>query len=370
MIVLATTAALAACGGGEKPGKPGATDTTGGKNAASTPAGTATTVAGTDTTVALPEGESVVDSTVKYQIKIAPHVGDVYSYRIIQKTTTEVEGMKATEDETYAFTSTITGVNGDGSFTAEMRYDSIRSRKSFPAGVIDSVARTLSYDTRGKLDTTVPNAKEARAFIGQKVILTISKIGLVTEVSNLDPIVSQILGKMRDSIPQKAIEQLRGGIKVSLFQAIVLQVFLQNVPDTGVMLGHQWVRRDTVPIALAVGVAPSRATITYDLTEVKKTGDGLIGHIKYGLKTDFPTRKFNGADGSATLDEAITSGSGEVLLNMGTGFPLRKTTQIYEKLTMTGKPKTGPNAGKSKTISQAKTTNTVVELLGYKPAAH
>ena len=136
------------------------------------------------------------------------------------------------------------------------------------------------------------------------------------------------------------------------------------------MLGHQWVRRDTVPIALAVGVAPSRATITYDLTEVKKTGDGLIGHIKYGLKTDFPTRKFNGADGSATLDEAIASGSGEVLLNMGTGFPLRKTTQIYEKLTMTGKPKTGPNAGKSKTISQAKTTNTVVELLGYKPAAH
>jgi hypothetical protein len=249
-----------------------------------------------------------------------------------------------------------------------MRYDSIRSKKSFPAGVIDSVARTLTYDTRGKLDTTVPNAKEARAFIGQKVNLTISKTGLVTEVSNLDPIVSQILGRMRDSIPAKALDQLRGSIKVSLFQAIVLQIFLQNIPESGVTLGHPWERRDTVPVALAVGVVPSRATITYDLTEVKKTADGLVGHIKYGLKTDFPNKKFNGADGSATLDEAVASGTGEVLLDMATGFPLRKTTQIYEKLTMTGKPKSGPNAGKSKTISQAKTTNTIVELLGYKPA--
>lgn len=355
---------VAACGGDTKPSKPGADSVAGKTSTPGVPA-----VGGTDSTVALPEGESVVDSTAKYPLKIAPRVGDVYSYRLTQRSITELDGLKATEEEVYSFTHKITGVNGDGSFTVEMRYDSIRSRKAYPAGVVDTVAHTFAYDTRGKLDTTVPNARQARAFIGQRVNLTVSKTGMVTEVSNLEPIISQIFGAMRDSIPPKAIEQIRGSIKVTMFQAVVLQMFLQNVPDTGVMLGRQWLRKDTVPVALGVGTAPSRATITYNLTEVKKTGEQLLGHVSYGLVTEFPTKKFNDASGSATLDEAVASGSGDLLVDMTTGFPVRKTTKIFEKLKMTGTLKAGPNAGKSQTLAQSKTTNTLVEMLAYKPAA-
>ncbi|MDB5036235.1 MAG: hypothetical protein JWQ98_3476 [Chlorobi bacterium] len=370
LILLTIFPFLTSCKGDSKPGKPGTADSAR-KGVAVTHDSAGIAVGGGDTTLAtgFTDAKPIDDSTTTYTLRVSPHVGDAYSFRVAQKAITEFMGQKATEEEVYSFTQRITGTNDDGSFTVEMRYDSIRSKKSFPPGVVDSVAKTFAYDTRLKLDTTMPEAKQAKALIGQRVNLTLSKTGEVKEISNIEPILSGMLGKARDSVPPKALEQLRAGIKLAVFQAIVQQLFLQTIPDAGVKLGQSWTRRDTVPLSLPIASVSSRSLVNYKLGEIRSLNDQKIGHVTYALSTEFPNRKMDNKDGVATLDEAAAVGKGDALIDLVTGFPVRKMTQIDVKLKITGKPKVGPNAGKSQSLSQSKSTTTIVDLLGFTAAA-
>lgn len=353
---------LAGCNGDSKPGgKPG--EPGGEKKEGDSGSAVVNEVASN-----FEEAESV-DSAATYSLRVNPKVGEVYSYRVTQSGTTEFEGVKATEEAVYNFTQRITGVNNDGSFTVEMRYDSIRAVKSFPAGVIDTVARTIRYDTRGKVDTTISEALQAKMLIGQRVNLTLSSQGEVREISNLEPIVNGMLGKLRDSVPPQAIERIRHGIRLNVFQAIVQQLFLQSTTDSIIRVGSEWTRRDSVPLVLPIASIPSRATVIYKVVEIKKVDDQPLGRVSVTLATTFPQRSLEDASGKATVDDASATGSGDVLLNLNNGFPVRKTTKISVRLKLTGSAKTGPNAGKSTTLGQAKSTTTMVELLDYKPAA-
>lgn len=350
---------LVGCGDDKKPGT--TSDST-----ASGASGDSVVPAGNEVASNFQEAEAVA-ADAAYVIRVKPRVGDVYSYRITQGGTVEFQNLKATEETVYNFTQRITGVNDDGSFTVEMRYDSIRGLSALPAGMVDSVPRTVRYDTRGKIDTTIPTAVQAKALIGKKVNLTLSNDGAVKEVSNLEPIVNAILGKYRDSVPPAAVEQLRNGVRISLFQAIVLEMFVQNIPDTAIRAGSTWVRRDSVPMVLPIATVPSRVQVDYKVIEIKQVDDTPLGRLSMSMSTTFPEKSMEDKTGKATIDEAMAKGSGEALVNLNTGFPIRKSTKMDMRLKLTGSTKTGPGAGKPSTLAQGKSTTTVVELLNYTP---
>lgn len=361
LLILAVAAAtFAGCGGDSKPGT--GSDST----AASGESGDAGTPASNEVASSF-ENADPVEADAAYVIRVKPKVGDVYTYRITQGGTVEFQDLKATEETVYNFTQRITGVNDDGSFTVEMRYDSIRGVSALPAGMVDSVPKTLRYDTRGKIDTTIPTAVQAKALIGKKVNLTLSNEGAVREVSNLEPIVNAILGKYRDSVPPAAVEQLRNGVKISLFQAIVLEMFVQSTPDTAIRAGSEWVRRDSVPMVLPIATVPSRVQVNYKVVEVRKVDDIPLGRLTMSMNTTFPEKSMEDKTGKATIDDAMATGSGEALVNLNTGFPIRKSTKMDMRLKLTGSTKTGPGAGKPTTLAQGKSTTTVVELLKYTP---
>ncbi len=338
------------------PGKPGA------------PGAAASKGGGSDTGQVAPAQGEPVPAQASFSLKLQPRVGDQYVYRLTQKGTNEIEGHRATEEATYWFTQKVTGVNNDGSFTVEMRYDSIVSKKSFPAGVVDSVARTFAYDTRRKLDSTVPDAAQAKALIGQRVILTLSKNGEVKEVSNLEPILTAMLGKMRDSLKPQVVEQLREGIKVSVFEVIVQQIFLQSPPDSMVHVGSSWSRMDSVPMVTTIATVPSRAHVSYTLGDARTADARTLGHVTMTLSTEFPRKKMDNAQVTTTINDARASGSGEAILDLATGFPVQKHTRIEMLLKVTGKAKVGPATGQTKTLTQARATTTAVDLVAYVPA--
>lgn len=352
---------LSGCNSESTPGKPG-------DSSAAAAVGDTGSAVATEVASSFSEARPA-DPEVSYTFHVNPKVGELYSYRVAQSGVTEFEGLKATEEAVYNFTQRITGVNSDGSFTVEMRYDSIRAVKSFPPGVVDTVARTIRYDTRSAVDSSIAEAVQAKVLIGQRVNMTLSKVGEVREISNLEPIVNAMLGKLRDSVPPQAVERIRHGIRLSVFQAIVQQLFLQSIPDSAVRVGTEWSRRDSVPLVMPIASVPSRAKVTYKVVEIKTVNDQPLGRIKVELMTTFPQKKLEDESGTATIDEASATGSGDVLLNLLTGFPVRKTTTIDIRLKLTGSAKSGPGAGKTTTLGQGKSTKTTVELLGYKPAA-
>ncbi|HVZ40063.1 MAG TPA: DUF6263 family protein [Candidatus Kapabacteria bacterium] len=363
LVTLLIGIAIGGCGSNDR--KPGTTPDTSHSRAAA--------VKGADSShpaVALPEGAAPIDSTVKFTLKLAPHVGDEYSYRVAQKGFTEFEGKKATESSVYCFTQKITGINNDGSFTTEMRYDSIASNKAIPAGVLDSVAHTFAFDTRRKVDSSIPDAAQAKALIGMRVILTISKDGEVREVANLDPVLSALLGKLRDSVPPEKLEQVRNMLKISAFQSVVQQLFIQVYPDSAIHTGSHWSRQDETPLVLPIAAVPSRASVTYTLTEARKAGDRTFAHVKVTLATTFPQKKMDNKQVTTVINDAKATGAGDIVVDAGTGFPEQKTSNVTLYLKVTGTAKVGPAAGKSQTLSQTKSSSTIVELLNYRPAAH
>lgn len=307
----------------------------------------------------------LADSAAKYSFGLSPTVGEVYTYRITQRSLSQIDSLKGSDETVYNFRQKVTGINDDGSITVEMVYDSIRFRINAPATPLAPKARTVSFSTQGKLDSTIPGAVQAKALIGKRVNLTIARNGEIREISNIEPIVSAVLGRLRDSLNPREMEQVRLSIKIGGFQSVVQQIYLRSVPAAPVSIGYSWERRDSLPIGGILSLVKAQ----YRFTEARRVDTETFGHIAVGLRFDFPQKKFDTPQATILLEQAVGSGSGDVVANLRSGFPSRKSTRIEISLRMkaTSKGKNGPSgvAGESQTMSQRSIQNSLVELLNY-----
>ncbi|MBC8145089.1 MAG: hypothetical protein H7X80_05845 [bacterium] len=317
-------------------------------------------VAGTKPAGGFDTGKPVVDSTARYGFALRPKKGDAFAYRMRTDNVTAIGGKKMTEVTVYNFTITVTGLNDDGSLTVDMTHDSIRVKRSYDAGLVDSVARTIAFDTR-KADTSMRGTEQYRALIGKRVNLTLSKDGDVREVSNVDPVVNAIFGKVRDKIPPKQWGQFRELVKVQAYSGIISQIFLKEAPDSAVAPGRQWTRTYEVP---AMGI-PSRNSVSYKLAEVREVNGRHLGRVVMKLTTKFLQNKVDNELVTATIDEMKADGEAEAVIQLDNGFPVRKVSSIEMSMKMTGTLKDGPEKGKSDTLEQAIATRLTLELVNF-----
>jgi hypothetical protein len=355
--------ALGGCTGDKKPDARPATVDTAHKGGTAVTGVVDTTSPAADP--AFQSGEAISDPATTYKLRLTPNVGDQFSYRISRHGTSALDTIVADESYVYTFTAKVTGVNSDGSIAMQMKYDDIRVHSLYHNGPGDAKGRSYDFPSSGKSDSNDRQGANYRALLGQNVNLTLSKEGEVREVSNLEPIMSKLLGKLRDSIPSSALTTLRESIKLQAFQLILQQMFLQSPPDSAVGVGKEWVRRDSTPM---LGI-PSSSAITYKLLEVRKVDDRPVGRVQLALTSEFPKKKMDDKNVSVTIDQADVHGVGEALVNLANGFPIRKNTKIDVVMKITSSAKVGPGKGQSQSLSQKQSTATSVELLDFKPAA-
>lgn len=320
-------------------------------------------VAADSAAAAFTEAPAVNDSTTRHTLRVTPKAGDTYRYRLTQKNDKEQNGVRLKQTSVFNFTAKITGINSDGSFTLEMRYDSIRIDQAMPPNPLDSVGKTLHFDSRNKLDPTVPGASDMKALIGQRVNITVQNNGKVSDVANVDPIISQMLGPKKDSISPQQRAMLKDAVKLQYYGIVLPELFLQFVPDTGITLGNSWKRLDTLPI----GGLPAMSTITYRLAEVRNTEGGAVGSVQVTLTATFPKKNMENKVLAAVINDAKVKGGGEALVTFASGFPVRKRTSIEAALNMTLTAKTGPQKGTSQQMIQKENSSTLVELIEYQP---
>jgi hypothetical protein len=199
--------------------------------------------------------------------------------------------------------------------------------------------------------------------IGQRVNITVQNNGKISDVANVDPIISQMLGAKKDSISPQQRAMLKDAVKLQYYGVVLPELFLQFVPDTGVMLGNSWKRLDTLPI----GGLPAASTITYRLAEIRSTQGGAVGSVKVALTATFPKKNMENKVLTAVINDAKVKGGGEALVNLTNGFPVRKSTSIEAALNMTLTAKAGPQKGISQQMSQKENSSTLVELIEYQP---
>lgn len=305
-------------------------------------------------------GAPVVDSAARFSFELRPKKGDRFRYRLRTDNETNIGGKAMTETAVYNFTISITGLNDDGSVTLEMVHDSIRIRRAYDAGLVDSVARTIAFDTR-RPDTSVRGTEQYRALVGKRVNMTIGSDGQVGEVSNVDPVLNAMFGDQKEKVPPKQWEQYRALVKVQGYASIIEQLFLKEAPDTSVGPGATWTRTYDVP---ALGI-PSKNTVRYKLAEVRQAGGRPMGRVVMDLTTKFLQNKIDNELISATIDEMKADGSGEAVMQLDNGWPARKNTTIDMRMKMTGTAKAGPDKGKSNTLSQSVATKLAIDLVDY-----
>jgi hypothetical protein len=303
----------------------------------------------------------VSEPTETFNILPQPKEGDNFSYRVTQKSTTEMSGIRGIEDKVYCFSMKVTGVNKDGSYTMDMVYDSIRAMQEMPPNKMDSLGKKIRYNSQDKTTKKVAGADQFEALIGNKVILTFSKKGELREVANIDPIVNAILGNKKDSIKPQTLEQIKLALKLEGFQSVVQQLFMQSLPEDPIIAGKEWTRKDT---ATALGV-PSIGLYSYKLADINEVKDRKCARIIVSLSSTFPQKKFSNKELNAILDDAKMEGGGENYIDIETGFPISKKTKLSSLLIMTGEGKVGESKGKKQQISQKISNNTIVELLSF-----
>jgi len=345
---------------------------------------TAVPAAVSPTAQAFEGATTVTDSATSYSFRLRPKVGDVYSYRLIQQSSVQSDSIAGNEEMVQCYTQRVTAVNDDGSVAVEMIYDSIRFRRNLPATPASKASR-VSYSTDRKPDPSIPGSQEAHAVIGRKVNLTLSPKGEVQEVSNLEPVLSAVLGRYSDSVKPAMRDQLRMALRLQLFEAVVQQQFLSGAPDGEVKIGATWNRRDTIPLSLMIGAVPALASFNSRLAEVRQVGGAPVGMVRASLTTTFPQKRLETKVGSAVVDNAQVGGSAETLVDLGTGFLIRKMTRIDQRLraTLTAKgaaPKSAPKddssaagqpaaekgASRSMSVTQRTIQTTTVDLLSYR----
>lgn len=385
---LLLTLLLAGCGDDDpRPSTPGGDSTkkgdTGSAQQATTGGVDTSTPPATSATVQEFSSATVVsDSAASYSFRIRPKVGDVFSYRLLQRNSMQSDTLSSNEEMVQCYTQRVTAVNDDGSVALEMIYDSIRFNRNLPA-MGGGKAMRVSYSTDRKPDASIPGSEQAHAVIGRKVNLTLSPRGEVQEVSNLEPVLSAILGRYSDSVKPGVRDQLRMALRVQLFEAVVQQQFMSGAPKDEVKIGATWSRRDTIPLSLMIGAVPALASFNSRLAEVRQVGGAPIGMIRASLTTTFPQRKLEAKNVSAVVDKADVDGNAETLIDLNTGFLIRKTTRIDQRLkaTLTAKgaapkpsPKDSSAAGQqpgkggtqSVSVTQRTLQSTTVDLLSYK----
>jgi hypothetical protein len=301
-----------------------------------------------------------------YSLLVAPKTGEEFTYQVSEKNTTESGEIKITQRIVYNFTCRITGVNSDESFTMDFVFNRIQSQNSFPPGVVDSVARTITMDT--KSDNNPSGAAELKALVGQNVKVTIGPDGEVREISNVDPIVSALMKNLPDTlgadIKAKYRERARQVVKVAYFMPVVRQLFVSQIPSREVKVGDTWERNDTLPISS--GGAPS--TARYKFKSVSQKDGQTVATVVNIVEAKVGNRTIDDETMSAKITDATVEGSAAVEVLVGPGFPVQKETTITQQLTLSGKMKVGPGKGKNETIRRRQTNQVVVKLTKHKQA--
>ncbi len=313
------------------------------------------------------QGEKEQDAAKTYSLSITPRKGDSYTYHVTEKNVTTIDTVTMVQTVDYEFTGSITDVNSDRSFILRFAFDRIQTRNDFPPGVVDTVARTITFDSKTDKGAKVPGADQIRALIGQPVNVTISATGNIREIANVGPIVSSLMKKAPDTLSDELRDRLRERVaqqlKVAYFLPVVRQLFVSQIPKEPVKVGATWQRTDTLPIAKGV---PS--TVDYRLAEVRRVDGAPVAKVVYTMNTKLGTQQINDTSMSATVKDAAIQGSATSLIDLVTGFPIRKETSILQKLTVSGKMKIGPSAGQNQTVPRSTRTTTLVKMVDFKPA--
>ena len=161
-----------------------------------------------------PKAEGISVKSLYY----APKVGDKSSYKLVQISKVERNSVQMEQSITQYYTKSILSIKPDSSIEMSVKIDSMRISEKGPDQAQPGKTVSLQFNSEDSAAKSKPEYKQYYAIVGAQVQILASKLGRIEEIIGLTPIINEILGNKKDSVPDKLKENLAQQIKTQFFQ--------------------------------------------------------------------------------------------------------------------------------------------------------
>jgi hypothetical protein len=300
-----------------------------------------------------PKAEGISVKSLYY----APKVGDKSSYKLVQISKVERNSVQMEQSITQYYTKSILSIKPDSSIEMSVKIDSMRISEKGPDQAQPGKTVSLQFNSEDSASKGKPEYKQYYAIVGAQVQIIASKLGRIEEIIGLTPIINEILGNKKDSVPDKLKENLAQQIKTQFFQLPLQQEF-QTYPETGKLdASKKWSRIDVLPMS---GILTVKNTVNYTMGSIKEMNGKKIAIVDANLTAEISKSKEMPKGLQFTLNDSKFEGKGITIVDIQTGSTLYKKNEVFTMISATMKELA---SGIIQAVSQKIQTTVTVELL-------
>jgi hypothetical protein len=288
------------------------------------------------------------------QLKYAVKKGDKFNYKMVAKTS-NMEKSPATEDKevkqdneiNYYYSKEVNDVDASGIISFKMNFDSIN---------ISSSMGDQSIKYNSNINDSVKNNPafiQYNAVVNNPFFVRVNPYGEITDVYGMEKIYEVLFKALGDTLKEADKQQIKESFGEESIKEILQQEY-QVCPTTSITVDSNWTKSFNTTVLFFDVVNNAK----YTLKSVEDKNGQKIANVEAILVVEFKNREVKEKGMTVKVENAETSGSGKIALNLNRGCIVNKETVTNLKLDMKLSAQ-----GQSANSSQAVTTNLTVTLL-------
>jgi len=293
-------------------------------------------------------GKDVV--TLKYVV----NKGDKFYYKMVAKTSnmekspaTENKEVKQDNEINYYYSKEADNVESSGIVSYKITFDSINISSSMGE---QSIKYNSNVNDSVKLN---PAFIQYNAVIANPFYIRVSPAGEITDVYGMEKIYEVLFKALGDTLKEKDKQEIKQSFGEESIKEILQQEY-QVCPTTPVVMDSNWTKAFNTSVLFFEVVNNAK----YTMKSVETKDGKQIANIEAALVVEFKNKEVKEQGMTVKVENAETSGSGKIALNLSRGCIQNKETMTNLKLDLKLSAQ-----GQSANSTQAVTTNLTVTLL-------
>jgi hypothetical protein len=280
------------------------------------------------TKMQVPITKDPVSGKDKVLFKYIVNKGDKFSYKM-EASTSNTENSPATggkdvqQDNTinYYYTKEVTDVDGNGIITYKVKFDSISIRAQ-----MDTLAVIYNSNVNDSVKLN-PNFIQYNSVINEPFFMRVGSDGDITDVYGMEKIYENIFKALGDTLKEADKNSIKESFGKDAIKEILQQEY-QIFPKQEVIQDSNWVKVFNTQVAVFEVVNNAK----YIFKGIEDKNGQKIANIEAQLSVEFKSKEAKEKGMKMTIENAETSGSGQIAFNLNRGCIVSKTTNTKLKV--------------------------------------
>lgn len=269
--------------------------------------------------VLLTNAEARIDT-----LKLRYTPGDVYRYRVIQKSTGGVDTTMMFSSSTHYYTKRIKSKRADGNFEIGITFDSIHNEFVAKNILTGEERQRKTFRSTDSNQLNAPEHISYYAVIGIEVTMIVSPQGKAQEIIGASTIVNRMIPPGQQ-LPPERMALMKEQVEMSMFAAFSEQEYLR-FPTSKVDSTLTWFTSSQTAMSDFFEVHSDN---TYKVRSVKKVKNQRIAEIDATVKGAIKARPIPPQYGlDVAVKKSTITGTGHTVIDLDKGYTITKSNKV------------------------------------------